>query len=115
MKSSISIVTLSLQAKGCIKDNHLVGFDGKQAKELGQKVLGPALTGALTGDAVFVVTHGTALVVASSPVDMGTLWWQMKEEEPQLCLNQRQELVAFTSLRMLSRLQKNRGRLLKFC
>lgn len=70
-QQSMSLLSLTLIASGAVTENRLVGFTGAQATVAGQKVMGTALTRAATGEALGVVTHGTAIVESGAAITVG--------------------------------------------
>lgn len=70
-QQNISILTLTVMASGAVAAHRLVGFDGGQATVQGQKVMGSTLSQASDGEAMAVVTHGSAIVETGAAVLMG--------------------------------------------
>ena len=70
-QQNISVLTLTLIANGLVTENRAVGFDGLQANTQGQKVIGSAMTMAANGEALAVVTHGTAILESGAAVAVG--------------------------------------------
>lgn len=67
----ISVLTLTMTADGDISSNRAVCFNGKQATNQGQKVMGVSITGAECGETFGVVTNGTAIVETGSSITVG--------------------------------------------
>lgn len=70
-QQNISVLTLTMIASGAVTENRALGFDGAQADTQGQKVMGTAMTSALNGEALGVVTHGTAIIESGAAVAVG--------------------------------------------
>jgi hypothetical protein len=70
-QQSMSILTLTMIANGAVTENRLVGFNGAQATVAGQKVMGSSMTKAANGEALGVVTHGTAIVETGVAITVG--------------------------------------------
>lgn len=70
-QQSISVLTLTVTASGAVTEGRAVGFDGAQATTQGQKVMGVAVTDASSGEALAVVTHGTAVMETGAAVAVG--------------------------------------------
>ncbi|MEO5341065.1 MAG: DUF2190 family protein [Magnetococcus sp. MYC-9] len=71
-QQNISILSLTLIATGSVSENRAVAFDGSQATVQGQKVMGTAMTRASNGEALAVVTHGTAIIEAGAAITVGS-------------------------------------------
>ena len=67
----IAVLTRAITASGAVLEGRAVGFDGSQAAIRGQKVMGVAVTDASSGEALFVVTHGTAVMETGAAVSIG--------------------------------------------
>ncbi len=70
-QQSISVLTLTVTASGAVTEGRAVGFDGVQAGVQGQKVMGVAVTDAADGEALALVTHGTAIMESGAAVAVG--------------------------------------------
>lgn len=65
------LLKLSAVANGDISPHRAVGFDNAQAGSAGQKVKGIAEYGAADGEALALVTHGTAVAETGGPFSAG--------------------------------------------
>ncbi|MEO5362451.1 MAG: DUF2190 family protein [Magnetococcus sp. DMHC-8] len=70
-QQNIAILTLTMIANGTVTDNRAVGFNGGQATVAGQKVMGTSVSRAAHGEALAVVTHGTAVVESGAAITVG--------------------------------------------
>lgn len=70
-QQNISILTLTMIANGAVAVNRAVGFDGARATVQGQKVMGSSLSQASNGEAMAVVTHGSAIVETGAAILLG--------------------------------------------
>lgn len=70
-QQNISVLTLTMIASGTVLENRAIGFDGAQSDSQGQKVMGTAVTSAADGEAMAVVTHGTAIIETGTAVTVG--------------------------------------------
>ncbi|MBF0461448.1 MAG: DUF2190 family protein [Magnetococcales bacterium] len=70
-QQNIAVLSLSLIANGAVTEYRAVGFNGSQASVAGQKVLGASMTRAASGEALGVVTHGTAILEAGAAITLG--------------------------------------------
>lgn len=70
-QQSISVLTLTLVASSTVGESRIVGFDGAQATTQGQKVMGPSMTEAASGEVMAVVTQGTAIIETGAAISVG--------------------------------------------
>ncbi|MBF0341926.1 MAG: DUF2190 family protein [Magnetococcales bacterium] len=70
-QQNISVLTLTVVASGTIAAGHAVGFNGATVTTQGGKPMGIAMTAAATGNALAVVTHGTAVVETGAAITLG--------------------------------------------
>lgn len=70
-QQSISVLTLTVVATGTIAAGRAVGFDGATVSTQGQKPFGIAMTGATSGVALAVVTHGTVVAESGAAITLG--------------------------------------------
>lgn len=70
-QQNISVLTLTVVASGTISAGRGVDFAGAQLATQGQKPMGLAMTAATTGQAVAVVTHGTAVAETGAAISVG--------------------------------------------
>lgn len=70
-QQNIAILTLTQTASGAVTAHRAIGFEGAQATVQGQKILGIAVTDATDGQAVALITHGTAIVVSGAAMAVG--------------------------------------------
>lgn len=70
-QQNISILTITLIADGDVAENRAVGFYGNQADMRGQKAIGVSMARAINGEAVTVITHGTAIIESGGAFAVG--------------------------------------------
>lgn len=70
-QQNISVLTLTLVASGAVAESRIVGFDSAQATTQGQKVMGPSIAQAASGEAFGVVAQGTAIVETGAAITIG--------------------------------------------
>ncbi len=70
-QQNISVLTLTVLANGAVNANRAVGFDGAEATTQGQKVMGAAVTDATSGNALALITHGTAIMESGAAIAIG--------------------------------------------
>ncbi|MBF0182787.1 MAG: DUF2190 family protein [Magnetococcales bacterium] len=70
-QQNISILTLTVMASGAVTENRAVAFNGSQVALSGQKVMGTSLSRAASGEALAVVTHGTAIIESGAAIAVG--------------------------------------------
>ena len=70
-QQNISLLSLTLIANGAVVESRAIGFNGIQADSQGQKVIGIAMTAAASGEALGVVSHGTAIIESGAAVAVG--------------------------------------------
>ncbi|MBF0186017.1 MAG: DUF2190 family protein [Magnetococcales bacterium] len=70
-QQSISLLVLTVIAAGDVSEYRAVGFNGAQATVQGQKVQGVSQCRANSGEAVGVVTHGTAVIESGAAFNVG--------------------------------------------
>ncbi|MBF0192273.1 MAG: DUF2190 family protein [Magnetococcales bacterium] len=71
MPPSIHVLTLTIMAAATILPARAVGFDGVQIAAQGGKPMGIAMASAKAGEALAVVTHGTAVAESGAAITLG--------------------------------------------
>lgn len=70
-QQNISVLTLTLIASGAVTANRAIGFDGAQATVQAAKIMGASVTDAVSGSAVAVITHGSAIMESGAVIAVG--------------------------------------------
>ncbi|WP_130471743.1 DUF2190 family protein [Candidatus Magnetaquicoccus inordinatus] len=70
-QQNISILTLTVIASGAVTEHRAIAFNGSQATQAGQKVMGSSVSRAATGEPLAVVTCGTAIIEAGAAITVG--------------------------------------------
>ncbi|MBF0098565.1 MAG: DUF2190 family protein [Magnetococcales bacterium] len=70
-QQNISLLILTVIANGSVSENRAVAFNGSQASIAGQKVMGASVSRAATGEALAVVTSGTAIMESGAAITVG--------------------------------------------
>lgn len=70
-QQNISILTLTVVAAGTVSACRAVGFNGAQIAAQGGKPMGIAMAAATLGNALAVVTHGTAVAESGAAIPLG--------------------------------------------
>jgi hypothetical protein len=70
-QQNISLLILTVIATGAVSENRAVAFNGSQASASGQKVMGTSMSRAATGEALAVVTSGTAIIESGAAITVG--------------------------------------------
>ena len=71
-QQNIAILSLTLIASGAVVEHRAIRFDGTQASVAGQKVMGISMSRAADGEALAVVTHGTAIIETGAAITLGS-------------------------------------------
>ncbi|MBF0096275.1 MAG: DUF2190 family protein [Magnetococcales bacterium] len=70
-RQNITLLTLTVIAAGVVGAHRAVGYGGAQASAQGQKVMGVSQCPAVAGEAVGLVSSGTAVVESGAAFDVG--------------------------------------------